>query len=236
MVTGPVQVLVAINLELEFCAKTYCGARNTDDLAYEELAELIVAEYAHIGVSEIRGAFRAAAAGKLGDIDLNAYYGQFSGTMLGRLLTAYDTYRKTIIADLQKFETKKAVEPQGLTEYQEAKLNHDAYLFAVERLLAKQCTESNVYVSDYNALEKLGLINLTSDEKKSLYAGAIKLVNEKQKSDALDIDISTRTYARRILENIVAGIETPDMKVMYSNTAKKLAVVQWRQNIKIEQQ
>ena len=54
----PVKTVVALSAELEFCAISYCGAAKTDDLVFDEVVSFVMDRFGHIGVNEIREAFR----------------------------------------------------------------------------------------------------------------------------------------------------------------------------------
>lgn len=89
---GAPEPVVLLHTEVKFCAATYCAAPNTEREVLEESARFIARQFGHLNISEIREAFRLAAAGKI-EADLTTYYGMFSVNILGRVLNAYDDYR-----------------------------------------------------------------------------------------------------------------------------------------------
>lgn len=92
MKAGGMEPVVLLHTEVKFCAATYCAAPNTEREVIEESARFIASKFGHMNVNEIREAFRLAAAGQI-DASLNAYYGMFSVSILGKVLSAYDDHR-----------------------------------------------------------------------------------------------------------------------------------------------
>ena len=92
--------------ELQTCAIQYTGCVKTNDLVFDECVEFIIERFAGLHIDEIRHAFRLAASGELGEIKLEAYFGTFTVAMLGKVLTAYDHYRKKIVADVMEANRK----------------------------------------------------------------------------------------------------------------------------------
>lgn len=98
--------LALLAVELQTCAIQYTGCVKTDDLVFDECVEFIIERFAGLHIDEIRHAFRLAASGELGEIKLEAYFGTFTVAMLGRILTAYEQYRKKIVADVMEANRK----------------------------------------------------------------------------------------------------------------------------------
>jgi len=94
--------LTALSDELTFCATYYSGARGVSDDLVAEAIESTVSRFGDLGVSEIREAFRLASAGELGDVDMKAYYGQFTIVILGAVLNAYRLYRTRIAQAIRR--------------------------------------------------------------------------------------------------------------------------------------
>ena len=85
-------LITALQLEVKHCAATYCAAPNTLTDTMDECVLFAIAHFGFLCPSEIRQAFRLAAAGKI-EADLNAYNGAFSVRILGEVLSAYEDYR-----------------------------------------------------------------------------------------------------------------------------------------------
>ena len=106
LVENEVQALALLAAELQACAIQYTGCVKTDDLVFDECIEFVIERFAGLHIDEIRHAFRLAASGELGEIKLEAYFGTFTVAMLGRILTAYDQYRKKIVFDVMEANRK----------------------------------------------------------------------------------------------------------------------------------
>ena len=85
-------LITALQLEVEHCAATYCAAPNTLTDTMDECVLFVIDQFGFLCPSEIRQAFRLAAAGKI-EANLNAYNGAFSVRILGEVLSSYEDYR-----------------------------------------------------------------------------------------------------------------------------------------------
>ena len=83
---------VLLHAEIKFCATTYCAAPNTEKDVISESVRFVSTQFGNFNISEIREAFRLAAAGSI-EADLTAYYGMFSVNILGRVLSTYQDHR-----------------------------------------------------------------------------------------------------------------------------------------------
>jgi hypothetical protein len=98
----PAAVVVAISVSLERVAHDVLGAVQTKPEQIDAATLWVIAYYKHISVHEIGLAFDLALAGKLGDVDVNAYYGQFSMALLSRVLLTYSEYRSVAVTLIQR--------------------------------------------------------------------------------------------------------------------------------------
>lgn len=87
-----VKLIASVQLEVEHCAATYCGAPNTPADTMTECVRFVLSQFGHLCPSEIREAFRLTAAHEIG-ASLNAYNGVFSVRILGEVLSEYEDYR-----------------------------------------------------------------------------------------------------------------------------------------------
>lgn len=94
--------------ELQVCAKQYTGCVKTDDMVFDECVEFVIERFGGLHIDEIRHAFRMAASGELGEVSLDAYFGTFTVAMLGKVLIAYEEYRKRIVKEVMEAERKAA--------------------------------------------------------------------------------------------------------------------------------
>jgi len=100
MVRRDAQMSFGVKLEVEFSAATYCGAPNTLPETIKEGVRFITDQFGHLNLTEIREAFRLAAAKKI-EADLSAFYGLFTIQLLGKVLAAYDDYRTAIFREVR---------------------------------------------------------------------------------------------------------------------------------------
>lgn len=207
-------------LEFRQCAQQYTGCVKTDELVFDECAEFIVTRFGHLNIQEIRQAFRLAAAGELGDVKLDAYFGTFTVGMLGKVLAAYKDYRDRV--------TKEILAAESEHEYAEtlelASKNHDREewirnqrekLIANESLAAQQCT-----VYDFQCFEAEIMVALTDDEKKPLWADAWRLTICEYQDRLSRNDYS----AKKVLQNPSADKGFQENRL---NWYKRLLVVAW---------
>jgi hypothetical protein len=166
---------VALFDALNFCALNYCGARDLSDELVDEMVDFCLTRFGGLGVGEVKEAFRLAAAGELGEIDMKAYYGTLTIGSLGEVLRKYQAHRDEIVRAIQKAETA-----QKRAEYQEKKANYwntdegkaeimrndENRLHQLKQM--ESPTVEDVTVYDYKILEKFTLIGLTKDEKLTL--------------------------------------------------------------------
>jgi len=131
MVRRDERLVFGLKLDMEFCAATYCGAPNTLPETIGEGVKFVQAQFSHLNLSEIREAFRLAAAKKI-DADLSSFYGLFTLQMLGKVLAAYDDYRTAIFREVraQSIVAQDAAENEQRKEILKEKFGAIADQFA----------------------------------------------------------------------------------------------------------
>ena len=221
---NPEPALAALGLELEYCAKAYCGAAKTDDLVYDELVEFVVTQYGHLAVGEIREAFRLAAAGKLGEVNLASYYGLFTVAMLGEVLNAYGRYRQQIVAELMKVEKAMAL----------PKRTWDSAAWAEQRLTALLGTEGltvdHVTAFDYEYFHSTGQLTYTDEEKRAAWNDARgAALADLQRAAELEKNFFKQKEMRDLVARVVEGVGATEDNFVQRRTvlAKRLLVVRW---------
>lgn len=222
--------LVALSLELEYCAKAYTGATRTDELVFDELVLFVVKQYGMLNTAEIREAFRLGAAGELGEVRMTAYYGAFTVLMLGDLLGAYMARREADVRKARRAET--AAEDAARSERNRQILEASAVQWQDDRiktLLSVRNSAFVVYVTayDYEFLTARGEIVLDKEAKWDLMRRAGEKV-----CDELRLEMVTASAFRRgeIQAQIAAfedGEPTADFVARQKSTAQRLAVLDW---------
>lgn len=227
-----VHLTASLTVELEHCATVYCGAIKTGDNVFEEATEFIFSQFGHLGVYEIREAFRLAAAGQFGDeVDLKAYYGVFSIVALGAVLKAYDIYRVRIVKEIRKRE----IEALNAQEEAQKAVNWNTAAWQADRrqtLLG--LTEPGVqYITayDYHWLSRVGEIEPTKEEKEQAWVRAKQIVLE----DYQALAVHNQTF-RRALADVMNGTRNDGFYNRRVAMMKRLLVLGWIERQRLEKE
>lgn len=215
-------VLNSLNLELEFCARTYCGSSKTDERTFEEGVEFILSQFASLALGEIREAFRLAAAGKLGDVNMTTYYGLFTVAMLGDVLNSYTEYRRRTLSELRKME--------ALAEIPAKSWDKEAWGNArLEKFRNLETpTLDNFTATDYDYFHETGQLKHTDDEKKAAWADAYALTLADLEREA---ESEKSVYRVKELKDILAEAREKQFTETFTTRraviAKRLLVQRW---------
>lgn len=224
----PQNTVLLIRLQLEHSIKTYSGDAKTAPVSFDELTEFIIDQFPHIGPDEIGHAFRLAAAGKLGDVNLAAYYGSFSGAALGVVLNKYDDYRKNeVLTRLQEFGSKMEKEQARVTEEKRAGLDKEAREIRIEQLRDLQFPDlGNVFEKDFYWLIEAGLLSLSKVEYQEIYEESKKKFEEIIAMGRLSSSLFTREDAKA-KKKILDGGDSEELRKEYQFLSRKIAVKRW---------
>lgn len=221
-------LLFALDMELEFSARAYCGASKTDEKVFTELVEFVLSQFANLALGEIREAFRLAAAGKLGDVNLASYYGLFTVLMLGDVLSAYADYRRRILSELRKVE--------ALSELPDKVW--DSGKWAAQRLALfcdiKEPSLDYFTATDYDYFYTQGQLIHSEDEKRQAWDDAKSLT-------LIDIEIEAQNEQskyrqkelRQICENVTKSLFAESFTARRAIIAKRLLVLWWVEKSRI---
>lgn len=175
-------VLVALPKMISYCASVFCGAQLEEkDEIVDECTDFVLSQFPQLGVPEIREAFKLAAAGKLGEIDLAAYRGVFTIKMLGQVLSKYCTFREKAYQEIRKAETEAQEAQEAARKDADAAASAERMnKFAFEKLafhLENGCNDSELLaVPLYDFLEQNNLVDLSREEKLVYMERAIPVV------------------------------------------------------------
>ena len=216
-----------LSAELEFVAKSYTGGVNTTEIVWDECMDFIVSRFGMLNIMEIRHAFRLAASGELGQVNLKSYYGSFTVAMLGEVLTAYMDRRKPLYdAALRLSKNEMLIEAgnqKRSTHDKEAwKDNRTNYL-----LLLESPTIEHVTAYDYEFLSQRGEINLSRDEKWDVFDRAKQLTIRDMSIQAQRSSYFVSKSLLNEVEKARLGQESEDFKVRQRAMALRLAVLDW---------
>lgn len=200
---GDAVALVALSDELTYCAMNYSGAREVSEDLMTEAIEFTATRFGGLGVGEVREAFRLAAAGELGDVDMKAYYGQFTIVILGAVLSAYQLYRKRIAQAIQRAEQE--AEDKWRESVQAEVWSEEGW--ARERLLVLQAmgevTMADVGEIDYTTFKKLGWMVVDKTKAEEIWAESERQVRAELATGAMS-DIGLR----HLLGQVARGLES----------------------------
>lgn len=210
----------ALVLELSQCAQQYTGCVKTDELVFDECVEFTTTRFGWLNIMEIRSAFRLAAAGELGEINLQAYYGTFTVAMLGKVLAAYKEYRERVTAEIRLAEKEAEIEQAQV--FKSEKWDSEAWkqdrlemLLSMENLSADYCT-----VYDFQCFVEPHLSDMSDDEKRVDWKDAWALTV----ADFQDMAGRGNYSARKVLQN---PANDEGFKLGRLNWYKRLLVKRW---------
>jgi len=137
-----------------------------------EGADFVRTKYSHLGLEEIREAFRLANDLQ---VNLKAYYGTFSLISIGELLDAYTKYRNKVINQL--LDEQKRIDDAKRKEAEKVDKNKEAVQDAIEAFtLAVKCKDEMPMFDNwaaipqnwYDILLREKLIEVTPEMKKKV--------------------------------------------------------------------
>lgn len=212
----------ALTAEFEDCARSYTGCVNTSEMVFDECVEFLATQFGALNIGEVRHAFRLAAAGELGEVNLKAYHGVFTVAMLGEVLTAYMVYRGRIVAEVSRLESEirqETRERPDLSGWEDERLE---FLRNKEGLSADDCI-----VFDFEVF-KDEVLELPKEEKELLWKDAYALALGDFQDRAGRGDYS----ARRVLQNPTGNQGFGEVRIAWY---KRLLVVNWVKNSIVHQ-
>jgi hypothetical protein len=228
---------LAVTAELEFSIRTYSGLTDFDDAQIAEFTQLVLSEFSHLGVGEIREAFRLVAIGTVKNvekvIDLRAYRDVFTGAVLGDVLRCYDEFRKAeIVKALQAEQTRLEREESERHTREEGEIkrqrNERAIDTRIEQLKEmKEPRLDKVRERDYDWLKRRNLIVLSKERMMEIYEYAKAQYLIELKNNLWNEKREIRLAANTKITLIEKGKESEELKEKYQETARRLAVVEW---------
>lgn len=146
-------------------------------MIYQECLDIMQQKFSHLGVDEIREAYRANAAGELQTGGKGEMYGgEFNAANFTAIMAAYSEKRKKVIAaytnalhEASEKEKSEARREKQRLEFEENFQN------ILKRLSEKAEDWQGCPEYLYHSCEKRGLINLTPDEKREIFKRAVDI-------------------------------------------------------------
>jgi hypothetical protein len=207
---------VAMAAVLKNCAKTYCGASKIDELTIEEMAVFVLDRFGMYGIGEIELAFSLAASGELGDdVDLKAYYGQFSVAALGGVLNAYRDYRSAVVTELHRLNSK--------LELAAPKPVFDLDVFVQDRMTSL-LSRDNFTVSDFTKFD----YEVFVDTVKICLLPKAECFEIWDKSiDAVNLQLASKALSDREARKLVNWVKNPKFEEMRKNWSRSEVLRRW---------
>ena len=201
---------------LKLCGVSYLGIKQdtNNGIAIGESIGFVLSKFPMLGIEEIREAFELASIGYFEGVELKAYFGAFTISLLGAVLSAYLKYRNGIVAEMLNASEMAEKEAKKAIEAEEKNKAARAYAIQVinEALeMAKdgfQKWESAKEIpSNYSDIAlKNGLINPSKEQKLQIWIDA----QAEAKKEFIDIamnpnDIKSSREAKMILAKLNKG-------------------------------
>lgn len=210
---GAVERLLQV---LPTLAATYGARQEVDTMIYDAAVEFVLENFGHLAVDEIPEAYKLNAIGKLND-KAEMYGGKFSLDQLGKILGAYDEYRKKYIGHyLYELESIREFEQQVEKEYGKRTRFMKIFAQQVEAGKANFKTWEEVPEYWYNELLNQGKIKLTKQEGQDYFARAKEIasaiIEQREKAKILlpwelrfreFSDIKEEDYAKIVARKLV---------------------------------
>jgi hypothetical protein len=187
---------------VKFVAPRYGARQEVDGALVAECVAIARDQFGHLGLREIRQAYRLWAGGRFKALEM--YGGQFNVTQFGRVLSAYDRYRRSITMELarQQYLERREAEQQRISE--EFRKEYDRILanFPADVRAAKEEGRydhpSDIPLLWFSLAEDADLIHYTRDTQKAeIWAAAQEQVRREQASARTDAGYKTLSSLRR---------------------------------------
>ena len=152
--------------ELQQLANQYGNRQQVDEAVLDECMEIVISRYGHLGLNEIREAYRMWVAKDLGEMkEAEMYGGVYQARHLGAVLSAYDEKRKSVFAMLHKKADEAKAEHLSKQQHEQRQKEFDGW-FVKEVANKKGSTESWQDVPEYwyKTALRLGMIEINKEE------------------------------------------------------------------------
>lgn len=208
-------IVKSVGAMIVLCAKMYCGMQEGKMIpeTIQEGVRLVYKHYKNMGVSEIREAFSLAAANQFEGLNMTAYFGTFTVSMLGDILTAYNLYRNPIIAKNIKrvYDAELNAQKENEKELKNNEARQKIYTDIENEIILVQSGEQGSWESWHDVpvhyaeiAVKQGWIEVSPEFKLSIWERAKKLALDELKNVSQDLtNFSEAKRARITLKNSV---------------------------------
>ena len=179
-------------------------------MIYQECLDVMQQKFAHLGVDEIREAYRANAAGELETKGKGEMYGgEFNAANFTAVMAAYSDKRRKVIAAYTNalHEASEKAKSEARKEKQRREFEEN-FQNILKGLAEKSEDWQGCPEYLYHSCEKRGLINLAPDEKREIFARAVDIskVQAQLKKDTAITVMEIREAANEKHEERAKGI------------------------------
>lgn len=191
-------------------ALNYGSRVEAPPMIYRECLTVMQQKFAHLGVDEIREAYRANAAGELETKGKGEMYGgEFNAANFTAVMAAYSEKRRKVIAAYTNAIHEASEKAKSEARKEKQRMEFEQNFQDILRGLAEKaedwqgCPE---YL--YHSCEKRGLINLTPAEKREIFKRAVDIskVQMQLKKDTAITVMEIREVANEKHEDRAKGI------------------------------
>lgn len=223
------QVKNYLSIAISNAGKAYSGMKEGDKTMPEIIQECVRFTYDQfnsIGVNEIMDAFKLAAANRFENVDIKAYGGVFTVSLLGDVLYAYSKYRNKIIAkylELKDIEQKAANKEQEKIKRnndarQKIKTDIEAAIISIQQgvLFWKEWQDVPVHYAEIAVAE--GWIEVSPEFKKRIWNESKELAKRQLIETAQDLSnlVEARKAKQILMQNIESEIISEPAKRIYA--------------------
>lgn len=197
------------------------GALNIPKNILTECARLMQDKFAHLGLSEIREAYRQFAMGELNlGKEAETYRGEFNARSFAAIMAAYAERRKVIYSKLSAIEHDKAEETRKAAKEarQKAQFRQDFEKSVNELIRANGVTWRDVPGWWYDTFVRWGVLNVPAQEKREIFEqarqlAAAELYERRQNAGVIEA---------AALQKAIEAIMTATDQTPAQNIAKKI--------------
>ncbi len=223
------QVKNYLSIAISNAGKAYSGMKEGDKTMPEIIQECVRFTYDQfnsIGVNEIMDAFKLAAANRFENVDIKAYGGVFTVSLLGDVLYAYSKYRNKIIAKYlelkdteQRAENKEREKIKKNNEAREKiKTDIEAAIISIQQGIYFWQTWHEVPVHYAEIAVGAGWVEVSPEFKKKIWEESKELAKKELIKTAQDHSnlVEARKAKQILMQNIESQIISEPAKRIYA--------------------
>lgn len=207
----------------------YCGATTDGTHAgvVSECVALMTHKFSHLGIYEVREAYRLAAIDKI-DVNITAYRGVATVYAFGQVMSAYDKLRNSYVYIIEQKKRE-----QEAMDKEESDKKKKAFELQIMEWFIKSKADKGKSIQGFNdipfyyldTLTEAGAINIGKDVKLQYLDKATVLLKNKFEVNKHSTDKSDREFVRNVNELGAAQaymIATKGSQAEIISLAKKL--------------